>query len=156
MEASESTKKTLAQVVAFYTQDTTVVSQKDVAGEPASKGCSNLKEVISKGPAIPPRDAAVSVPNIINTDFFCELDGHKVVTVLRNWNGDKRQEQYRQVALRIAKAIEPTRQSNAFAVDCASHWDVLLANDSTIDLLSFPPAERLEGRRSEMEVLRSQ
>src|SRR5579885_2455944 len=36
-------------------------------------------------------------------------------------------------------------QSKAFAVDCPSHWHVLHANDSTIDLLSFPPAERLEG-----------
>jgi hypothetical protein len=108
MEAPESTKKTLAQVVAYYTQDVTVLSQKDVPGESTSKGCSNLKEVISKEPAIPPGDAPVSVPNIINTDFFCEVDGHKVVTLLRNWDGDKRQEEYRQVALRIAKAIKST------------------------------------------------
>lgn len=36
-------------------------------------------------------------------------------------------------------------QSKAFAVDCPSHWHLLPANDSIIDLLSFPPSERLEG-----------
>ena len=105
MEAPESAKQTLAQVIAYYTQDTTVLSQKDVPGEPVPKSCSNLKEVISKESAIPPGDSTISVPAIINTDFFCEVDGHKVVTLLRNWEGEKRQEQYQQVALRVAKGI---------------------------------------------------
>lgn len=87
MEAPESSKQTLAQVIAFYTQDTTVFSHKDVPREPGSHGCSNLKEVTSKEPAIPPADSSIKMPNIINTYFFCEADGRKIVALLRNWEG---------------------------------------------------------------------
>ncbi len=110
MEAQESSKQTLAQVIVFYTQDTTVLSRKDVAGETASSGCSELKEVISKEPAVPPGDSTISVPTIINTDFFCEVQGRKIVTLLRNWEGDKRQQEYQQVALRMAKGIHVASQ----------------------------------------------
>jgi hypothetical protein len=58
MEAPESAKRTLAQVIAYYTQDTTVLSQKDVPGVP--------EEVISKESAIPPGDSPISVPTIIS------------------------------------------------------------------------------------------
>lgn len=105
MGAPESSKQTLAQVIAYYTQDTTVLSQKDVPGEMAPKGCGNLKEVISKESAVPPGDSPIGVPTIINTDLFCEVDGQKIVILLRNWEGDKRQEEYRQVALQMARGI---------------------------------------------------
>lgn len=105
MEAPESSKQTLAQVIAYYTQDTTVLSQKDVQGEAVPHSCSSLKEVTSKEPAIPPADSPINVPTIINTDFFCAVDGRKIVTLLRNWEGDKRQQEYQQVALRMAREI---------------------------------------------------
>lgn len=108
MEAPESLNKTLAQVIAYYTQDTKVLSQKDALGESVPHGCSSFKEITSRESAIPPGDAPIPVPTIINTDFFCEADGHRIVTLLRNWEGDKRQEEYQQVALRIARSIRMT------------------------------------------------
>ena len=113
MEAQESSKQTLAQVIAIYTQDTTVLSRKDVPGEAASRGCSELKEITSKEPAVPPGDSPISVPTIINTDFFCEVQGRKIVTLLRNWEGDKRQAEYQQVALRMAKVIRLNQPEDA-------------------------------------------
>jgi hypothetical protein len=113
IEAQASSKQTLVQVIAYYTQDTTVLSRKNVPVEARSRGCSDLKEVISKEPAIPPGDSPIRVPMIINTDFFCEIDGRKIVTLLRNWEGDKRQQDYQQVALQMAKGIRLILQEEA-------------------------------------------
>jgi hypothetical protein len=110
MEAPESSKQTLAQVIAYYTEDTTVLSHKDFPGEAGPRGCSILKEVTSKEPAIPPEDSPIKVPNIINTDFFCEVDGRKIVALLRNWEGDAKQEEYQQIAVRMAQGIRLTKQ----------------------------------------------
>jgi hypothetical protein len=105
MEAQASSTQTLTEVIVNYTQDTTVISHRDVPVEAGKGGCSELKEVTSEEPAIPRADSPIKVPNIINTDFFCEVAGRKIVTLLRNWEGDKRQEEYQQVALRMAKGI---------------------------------------------------
>jgi hypothetical protein len=105
MEAQASSNRTLSQVIAYYTQDTTVLSRKDVPVEAGPLRCSDFKEVTSKEPAIPPADSPITAPTIINTDFFCETDGRKIVILLRNWEGDKRQQEYQQVALRMAKGI---------------------------------------------------
>jgi hypothetical protein len=110
MEAQESSKQTLAQVIAYYTQGTTVLSRKDVPGEAAPSGCSEIKEVTSKEPGVPSEDSPISVPTIINTDFFCEAKGRKIVTLLRNWEDDKRQQEYQRIALRMAKGIRVARQ----------------------------------------------
>ncbi len=110
LEAQESSKQTLAQVIAYYTQGTTVLSRKDVPGEAAPSGCSEIKEVTSKEPGVPSEDSPISVPTIINTDFFCEAKGRKIVTLLRNWEDDKRQQEYQRIALRMAKGIRVGRQ----------------------------------------------
>jgi hypothetical protein len=107
MEAQASLSKTLAQVIDDYTRGTSVLSRRDVPGKPNKHGCGNLKEVISKEQPIPSTDAAINVPYVVNTDFFCEAGGHKIVTLLRNWEGDKRQEEYQQIALRMARGIKP-------------------------------------------------
>jgi hypothetical protein len=99
-------------VIAYYTQDTTVLSQKDVPGETVPRSCRNFKEVTSKESAIPPGDSPISVPKIINTDLFCEVDGHKIVTLLRSWEGDKRHQEYQQVALQMAKGIRTAPQKS--------------------------------------------
>lgn len=112
MEAQASSTQTLSEVIAYYTQDTTLLSRRDFPDGAGKRGCSNLKEITSKEPAIPPADSPISVPTIINTDFFCEVDGHKIVTLLRNWDGDKRQEEYQQVALRMAKSIRLSQQED--------------------------------------------
>jgi hypothetical protein len=113
METPDSSRQTLAHVIAYYTQETTVVSRKDVPVEAAQSGCSELKEVTSKEPSIPPGDSPISVPTIINTDFFCEVQGRKIVVLLRNWEGDKQQGKYQQVALRMAKGIRVSLQEDA-------------------------------------------
>ena len=109
MEARASSTQALAQVIAYYTQDTTVLSRRDVSAEAGKGGCSDLEEITSKEPAVPPADSPISVPNIINTNFFCEVHGRKIVTLLRNWEGDKQQEEYQQTALRMAKGIKLLR-----------------------------------------------
>lgn len=108
IEAQASSSKTLAQVIAYYTQDATVLSHRNVPAE-AGNGCSELEEVISKEPSVPPGASPIKVPNIINTDFFCTVHGRKIVTLLRNWEGDKRQEGYQQVALQMTKSIRLTQ-----------------------------------------------
>ena len=113
MEAQASSSQTLAQVIAYYTQGTTILSHKDVPAEAGKGGCSELQEITSKEPAVPPADSPISVPNIINTDFFCEVHGRKIVALLRNWEGDKRQEEYQQVALQMAKSIRLTQPEDA-------------------------------------------
>jgi hypothetical protein len=109
MEAKASFTQTLAKVIAYYTQNASVLSRGDISQEAGKGGCIQLREVISKEQAIPPTDSPISVPYIINTDFFCEVDGRKIVTLLRNWEGDKRQEEYQQTALRITESIKPLR-----------------------------------------------
>lgn len=105
MEAQASSTKTLAQVIDYYTQGASVLSRRDVPEEAGERDCRELKEVTSKEQAIPSADSPISVPYIINTDLFCEGDGRKIVTLLRNWEGDKRQQEYQQIALRMAKGI---------------------------------------------------
>jgi hypothetical protein len=104
MEAYNSSK-TLPQIIDYYTQGVPVLSRRDVPNEPGKEGCGSLEEVISKEGAVPSADSPIRVPNIINTDFFCEVNGLKLVTLLRNWEGDERQAEYEDVALRMAKSI---------------------------------------------------
>ena len=108
-EAQDSSTKTLTQVIDYYTQGVLVLSRKHIPGETGKQGCSDLEEVTSKEQAIPSADSPIRVPYIINTDLFCEINGRKIVTLLRNWEGDKRQEEYQEVALRIAKGIRLTQ-----------------------------------------------
>lgn len=105
VEAEESSTKTLAQVIDYYTQGSSISSRSRISDKSGKPACSDLEEVISKEPPAPPEDTLISVPNIVNTDFFCEVDGYKIVTLLRNWEGDNRQNEYQQVALRMAKSI---------------------------------------------------
>lgn len=105
VEAPGSSTQTLAEVIAYYTQDLTILSSRDIPVEGGEHACNLLKEITSEEPAIPPGDSPINVPMIINTDFFCEVDGHKIVTLLRNWKGDKREQEYQQVALRMARGI---------------------------------------------------
>jgi hypothetical protein len=108
MEAPESSDKTLSQVIDYYLFGASVLSRKDIVrGVQRDGSCSDLKEVVSKGEVVPAEDIPIPipVPYFIYTGFFCEVDGHKIVTMLRNWKGDARQQQYQQVALGIAKSI---------------------------------------------------
>jgi hypothetical protein len=100
--------KTLAQVMDYYTKDGSVLWRRVIPGEPGGQqGCNDLKEVVVKDAVVPPEDlpTGAQVSYFIDTNFFCEADGHKIVISLKNWEGDKRQEQYQEVALRMAKSI---------------------------------------------------
>ena len=110
MEADGSPTKTLAQVIKSDMGDDVILSSRDVPPEPNKQGCSILKEVVSKEEAIPAADSPISVPFIINTDIFCAIQGHVITTLLRNWEGDNRQEDYQKVALRMAKSIRMTQR----------------------------------------------
>ena len=100
----ESSPKTMAQVINLYTHEMTELSRKNISLQSDHRHCS-LTEIVAKEPVISPEDAAGSVPITVNTMFFCELQNRNIVLVLRNYEGDKRQSQYQQVALRMAKSI---------------------------------------------------
>jgi hypothetical protein len=106
MEEEGSTTETLLAVMDRYIRDTTVVSRRDIHNEEiGSRECGNIKEVVSKERAVPPEDVPGIVPYIVNTEYFCEVNGHKYVTVLRNFEGDKLQPRYQQIALRLAESL---------------------------------------------------
>lgn len=106
MEVKGSSTDTLAQVVEKYTQGTSVLERRDVHSETSNDRCTNLREVISKEPSVPPKDTPIQVPYTINTDLFCEIGKQRVVVLLRNWEGDERQAEYQQIALRMAESIK--------------------------------------------------
>ncbi len=97
---------TLSQVMGHYTQDTHVLSQKTIHnGNAGTHGCRDLREVVSREGAVPPEDVPGPVPYITNTEYFCEIERHKYVTVLRNFESDKKQAMYQQIALRMAESL---------------------------------------------------
>jgi hypothetical protein len=107
-EEEKYTSLPLSQLVERYVKDTVVLSRKNIHNELAgTHGCHDLLQIISREPLVPLEDVPVPslVPYMINTDYFCEIHGHKYVTALRNYDGDKRQATYRQVALRIAESL---------------------------------------------------
>jgi len=106
MEAEASPTETLTQVIDRYTEGASVLSRTDLPNVSGKEGCSGLKEIISREQAIPQSDAPIDVPYIVNTDLFCDAEGHKVVILLRNWEGDKGRREYQQIVLRMARSIK--------------------------------------------------
>jgi hypothetical protein len=105
LEGKGSPTKTLTQVISHYTKGSSVLLRRSVHNAAGNEGCSDLKEIISKEEPVPSIDTPSRMLRIVNTDFFCELDGHKIVILLRNWEGDNRQKEYQRVALQMAKSI---------------------------------------------------
>lgn len=106
MEEREYLNASLSDVVDEYVKDTEVLSRTNIQNQNAEiRGCRELLEIVSKVPAVPPEDVPGPVPFFILTEYFCELNRHKYVTVLRNFEGDKKQAAYREVALRVAKSL---------------------------------------------------
>jgi hypothetical protein len=110
MEAAESLGKTLPQVIDVYTRETSVLSQKEVPVDPGRQSCNDLVEVTSKEPALPPESVAGSVPFVVSTDFFCRSGQRTIVTLLRNWEDDRRQPEYQRIAERMARSVRTIRQ----------------------------------------------
>lgn len=105
LEAEGSPIKTLTQAIGHYTKGSSVLLRRSLPNAAANQGCSEIEEVISKEEPVPPIDSPIRMPRIVNTDFFCDLGDHKIVILLRNWEGDKRQAEYQRVAFEMAKSI---------------------------------------------------
>jgi len=101
----DSSTMSLSGLIDYYTSDATILSRRTIALQPSNNGCATLTEVISREPALPQEWVSLPVGYITNTNFFCEAEGRKIVTVLRNWEVDRRQEEYQRTALRVAKSI---------------------------------------------------
>lgn len=100
MVARGSVNATLAQLADQYAQDEFILSRRDIRNDKGDKqGCQNLREVTSK-------ERMDSGSYIVTTRIFCEVNGDRFVTTLRNWQGDKHQAEYRRTALRIAKSLQ--------------------------------------------------
>lgn len=98
---------TLSQLIDQDTrEEAAILSRRDIHNEHAEKGsCTDLKEVVSRQDAVPPNDVPLPVPYIINTDFYCEINGRRFSTLLKNWQGDPRQKEYRRITLGVAKSL---------------------------------------------------
>lgn len=107
VELQGSPSATLSQLIDEDSrEEALILSRRDIRREHVEQGsCGGLKEVISKQDAVPPDDVPVHVPYIINTDFYCEINGRRFSTLLKNWQGDKHQERYQRVALEIAESL---------------------------------------------------
>lgn len=112
VEAEGPSTKTLARVIALYTEGTSILSRRAVSNESSKQACGKIEQVITREPVIPSGDALIDVPYIINTELFCEIGRRKIVTVLRNWEDDSRQKEYQQVALRMARSIRLGRHGH--------------------------------------------
>ena len=105
-QADRNEGSSLTQIIDYYNQNVDVLLRQDIRNEnPGSRGCRELREIESKEAAVPPEDVPGPVPYIVNTDYFCEVNKHVYVTVLRNFYGDNKQSAYQKIALRIAESL---------------------------------------------------
>ena len=82
MEPEGYSTKSLAQVIDYYTQGSSILLTKGIFDKSSKQACTDLEESnFKKNRPIPPEDALISVPSFVDTDFFCEVDGRKD----RNW-----------------------------------------------------------------------
>jgi hypothetical protein len=96
--------KSMAQVINNFEKESTELSRRNISADGAPGKCP-LIEIVSREPVIPPEDAAAPVPNVINTVYYCGINHHNIVLVLRDWEGDAKQSEYQALALRMAKSI---------------------------------------------------
>lgn len=103
VEEPKSSEKTLAEVISHYTSGAVIISRQRFANKVIDeRGCHDLVEFVVKEPSVPPEDSPIKVPNFIFTEIFCEIDGHTIVTILKNFEGDPAQRRYQNVAAQIA------------------------------------------------------
>jgi hypothetical protein len=96
----------LRALIDYFTARARVLSQRTVRnGDAGSRGCRVLQEVVSRAPIVPPEDVPGPVPYVIDTGYFCQIGRKRYVTSLRNFEGDKRQASYREIALRVAESL---------------------------------------------------
>jgi hypothetical protein len=103
-EAQHPTK-TLSGLINLYTKDATVISRRSGMAHRDKQRCSGLERVVLKEEAVPAEGMPTPAPYFIYTEFFCELGNRKIVLILKNWEGDKKQKEYQEVASKMAESI---------------------------------------------------
>jgi len=98
--------KTFAEVVNYYAQGTAPLSERNVLS-PGRGSCDRLREVVWKEPPVSPEDvpAQVHLTDFVYTGLFCGVRNRTIVVILTNWDGDRQEARYRQIALKMAKSI---------------------------------------------------
>lgn len=101
---------TLSELIDQDTRsDVSILARGEIHNERAQKGaCSDLKRVVSEEEPVPSKDVPIRVPYVINTAFYCEINGRRFRTLLRNWQGEKRQEEYQRIAQHVAQSLQLT------------------------------------------------
>jgi hypothetical protein len=95
----------LSDLIDVYTKGATVISRVSGMTHQDTQHCSGLERVVLKEEAVPAEGMPKPVPYFIYTEFFCELGNRKIVLILKNWEGDKKQKEYQQVASKMAESI---------------------------------------------------
>jgi len=110
VEEGASTRGGIEAVIDRYVGKSTLLSRRKIRNSRAApQGCDFLEELIVREPAVPPEDVPGSAPNLIYTEYFCAIGQHKYVAILKNYEGDRLQRDYRAVALRVAESIRLTK-----------------------------------------------
>jgi hypothetical protein len=117
VEAQKEENLSLQQLRDLYNQGVAILARRHVHNAAAgADGCRDLYEVVSKEPATPPGETLRPGPELINTEFFCQIGRRKYVTVLRNFEGDEQQVGYQEVALRVAESLRAGQAARSSAV----------------------------------------
>jgi hypothetical protein len=99
IELPDSAGASLGELIERETQGDSVVSHREVRGTIANnQGCKTLTELVATSEVAPG-------VHEIDTVFYCEVHGRKFATRLRNWPHDRRQAEYRRIALRVARSL---------------------------------------------------
>lgn len=105
-EPPDSAGPELDKIVHYYMRDEPVMSRREILRRSRRHGCEQLTEAIFKEPIIPAEGALAKVPVTVNTLLLCRIGDRVIATLQRNFEGDGRQDYYRQVAVRMAGGIE--------------------------------------------------
>jgi len=106
VEAQKYEKLSLRQLRDLYNHGITILARRHIHSRALGPDeCRDLYEVVSKEPAAPPGDAPRPGNDLINTEFFCQIGRKKYAMVLRNFEGDAKQAEYQEVALRVAQSL---------------------------------------------------
>ncbi len=110
VEAREYKDLSLEQLRDLYNRGIAILARRQIHNARlGADACRDLYQVVSKESAIPPGNTPIphpaAAPYLVNTEYFCQIDRKKYVTVLRNFEGDKKQAQYQEVALGVAQSL---------------------------------------------------
>lgn len=102
--------ETLDTIVSHYTEGTRIISR-DVFHVPSANqlGCRNIILVISKEPIIPAEDSPMHVPSVVYTQLFCQAGRRQIVTILKNFEGDKKQAEWQAIALQMMTSVKVSK-----------------------------------------------